>query len=30
MGGSGRGRASVVQWRMVDDRVLEEAVMCAR
>jgi hypothetical protein len=29
MGGSGRGGASVVQWRMADDRVLEEAVMCA-
>ena len=30
MGGSGRGGASMVQWRMADDRVLEEAVMCAR
>jgi hypothetical protein len=30
MGGSGHGRASVVQWSMADDRVLEEAVMCAR
>jgi hypothetical protein len=27
MGGSG---ASVVHWSMADDRVLEEAVMCAR
>ncbi len=30
MGGSGRGSASAVQWSMADDRVLEEAVMCAR
>ena len=30
MGGSGCGGASVVQWSMADDRVLEEAVMCAR